>query len=121
MSKLNDVIILASGKTHINLATASCVIFDNIALGGDINIIRSECDGIFLAYYLNNSKKYEVANRAQGSSVIHLYVSHLKPLKLDFPCLEEQKKIGVVLSDVDSKVEFVVQEFKKGMLQKLFC
>ena len=38
-SKANDVIIPCSGETAIDIATARCVPFDNILLGGDLNII----------------------------------------------------------------------------------
>ncbi|MFC4996025.1 hypothetical protein [Rubritalea tangerina] len=78
MSRANDVIIPASGETHIDIATASCVIDEGIALGGDLNIIRSNVNGVFLAYYLNNAMKHKIAGLAQGSSVIHLYASQLR-------------------------------------------
>ena len=57
LSKVNDVIIPASGETQIDIATASCVLRDDIALSGDLNIIRSEINGVFLSYYLNNIKR----------------------------------------------------------------
>ena len=50
-SKSNDVIIPASGETQIDIAKASCVLLSGVALGGDLNIIRSKENGIFLAYY----------------------------------------------------------------------
>ena len=39
-SKANDVIIPCSGETAEDIATARCVLNDNILLGGDLNIIR---------------------------------------------------------------------------------
>ena len=45
LSKSNDVIIPCSGETHIDIARASCVKDDNIALGGDLSIIRSKNNG----------------------------------------------------------------------------
>lgn len=125
-SKLNDVIIPSSGETHIDLATASCIQKDGVALGGDINVIRSDIDGIFLSYYLNNKRKHAIASLAQGSSVIHLYGSHLASLKLDLPHSEEQKLIGCFLKCLDVKKELIeskltlYQEFKKGLLQQMF-
>lgn len=125
-SKKNDVIIPSSGETHVDLATASCVDKDGVALGGDINIIRTKQNGIFLAYYLNNAKKHEIAGLAQGSSVVHLYSTHLKSLKLSLPNVEEQKKIASFLSNIDKKIQSVqtqlaqTRTFKKGLLQQLF-
>src|SRR5690606_35080787 len=73
LSQVNDVIIPASGETQIDIATASCVLQDGVALGGDLNIIRTNLNGVFLSYYLNNAKKEDIAQMAQGISVVHLY------------------------------------------------
>ena len=126
LSAGNDVIIPASGETHIDIATASCVMNEGIALGGDLNIIRTELNGIFLAYYLNNACKHAIARVAQGSSVIHLYPDQLKGLALAFPSQSEQTKIADFLSAIDRKIEKVAtqisetQTFKKGLLQQMF-
>ena len=95
-------------------------------MGGDINIIRSNQNGIFLAYYLNNARRHEIAKMAQGMSVIHLYSAHLKSIKIMLPSLPEQQKIETFLSSIDCKINTVqtqitqTQKFKKGLLQKMF-
>ena len=86
-SKANDVIIPSSGETQIDIAKASCVLESGIALGGDLNIIRSKINGVFLSYYLNNAKKKDIAQMAQGIAVVHLYPNQLKTLKLQIPNL----------------------------------
>lgn len=122
----NEVIIPASGETHIDIATASCVVNSGIALGGDLNVIRTMLNGVFLAYYLNNACKHAIASVAQGSSVIHLYQDQLKGLSLSFPSLPEQTKIADFLSALDRKIETVAtqitetQTFKRGLLQQMF-
>lgn len=126
LSQRNDVIIPASGETHIDIATASCVTVDGVALGGDLNIIRTKQNGIFLAYYLNNACKHAIAGMAQGSSVIHLYPDQLKRLRLHLPTVKEQTKIANFLTALDRKIESVAQRithtqaFKKGLLQQMF-
>ena len=126
MSQRNDVIIPASGETHIDIATASCVMEAGIALGGDLNVIRAKTNGVFLAYYLNNAMKNGIARMAQGSSVIHLYPAQLKLLKLTVPSVPEQTKIADFLSALDRKIESVAtqitetQTFKRGLLQQMF-
>ena len=126
LSEENDVIIPASGETHIDIATASCVMSKGIALGGDLNIIRTKLNGVFLAYYLNNACKHAIARVAQGSSVIHLYPDQLKGLSLRFPSTAEQTKIANFLTALDRKIESVssqiahTQTFKKGLLQQMF-
>jgi len=125
-SKKNDVIIPASGETHIDIATASCVLKDNVALSGDINIIRSENNGVFLAYYFNNKKKVDIARLAQGVSVVHLYGSNLKDLMLNLPSKPEQEKIADFLSAVDERIGQgerkleLLRQYKKGVMQQIF-
>lgn len=126
LSHANDVIIPASGETHIDIATAACVIHSGIALGGDLNVIRSKENGVFLSYYLNNAYKHAIAGLAQGSSVIHLYANQLKLLTLVLPSKPEQTKIANCLSAIDKKIDDVSQQiektktFKKGLLQQMF-
>ncbi|MCH8550273.1 MAG: type I restriction-modification system subunit M, partial [Balneolaceae bacterium] len=104
LSKKNDVIIPASGETAIDISTAACVTVEGVALGGDLNIIRSPLNGIFLSYYLNYVRKKDIARLAQGISVIHIYSTQLKLLEIEIPCVEEQNKIAGFLFDIDSLI-----------------
>src|SRR5690554_1755230 len=104
LSEANDVIIPSSGETTIDIATASCVLKSGVILGGDLNIIKTENNGIFLSYYLNSKKKMEIANLAQGISVVHLYSSQLASLSTNLPKIEEQNKISTFLSLIDSRI-----------------
>jgi len=125
-SLVNDVLIPSSGETAIDISTASCLNVANVAIGGDINIIRGNFNGVFLAYYLKNFKRLDIARLAQGISVVHLYGSQLKNLKLKLPRLEEQQKIANFLSAIDAKIDAVtyqiekMERFKKGLLQQMF-
>lgn len=104
-SKANDVIIPCSGETAIDIATARCVPFDNILLGGDLNIISLyQYDGAFMSYQLNGKRKYDIAKVAQGVSVVHLYGEHLKAIFTYNPCLQEQQKIAQILSLLDERI-----------------
>ena len=126
LSQYNDVIIPASGETQLDIATASCVLKSGVALSGDLNIIRSSLNGIFLSFYLNSQKKLEIANLAQGSSVVHLYSSQVKSLKITSPALPEQQKIATFLTAVDKKIQQLsrkkeqLEQYKKGVMQQLF-
>ena len=126
LSKVNDVLIPSSGETAEDISTASCILEDNVAIGGDVNILRCKVYGQFLSYYLKNKKKKDIAKLAQGVSIVHLYANNLKSLKIHIPpTLDEQKKIANFLSSVDEKIEIVskkieeLKKYKKGMLQKL--
>jgi len=125
-SKSNDVLIPSSGETHIDIATASCVLEDGVALGGDINIFRTNQNGNFISYYLKHAYKHQIASLAQGNSVIHLYSKQLKSLEILLPSIEEQNKIVDFLEKIDDKVQSIAnrisstQHFKKGLLQQMF-
>lgn len=126
MSKANDVIIPSSGETKEDIATASCVLHDNVALGGDINVIRTTSNGVFLSYYLNNAKKHDIAKIAQGISIVHLYNEQLRKLSIELPDLKEQQKIAECLSSIDSYISSInekveqLKAHKKSLMQKLF-
>lgn len=116
-SKQNDVIIPCSGETAIDIAVARCVPFDNVLLGGDLNVIRlHKYDGAFMAYQLNGKRKTDIAKLAQGVSVVHLYGENLKSIKTYNPSLQEQQKIVKLLSMLDERLEVqnkIIEDLKK--------
>ena len=125
-SEGNDIIIPASGETPIDIATASCVLKSGVALGGDLNIIKTPNDGVFLSYYLNSKKKIDIARLSQGISVVHLYSSQLALLTLNQPKLDEQKKIASFLSILDERIRLsmkIIDDLivvKNSTVKKLF-
>ena len=126
-SKQNDVIIPCSGETAVDIAVARCVPFDNILLGGDLNIIRlHKYDGAFMAYQLNSKRKIEIAKLAQGVSVVHLYGENLKSINTYNPSLQEQQKIVRLLSLLDERIATqnkIIEDLKKlksAICEKLF-
>ncbi|BDB15003.1 MULTISPECIES: restriction endonuclease subunit S [Acidithiobacillus] len=126
LSRANDVIVPASGETKIDIARASCVKLDQVALGGDLNVLRPNIDGLFLSYILNGPAKEEIARTAQGDTVVHLYASQLKLIDLPVPGHEEQQKISDCLSSLDDLITAQAQKVgalkthKKGLMQQLF-
>lgn len=126
LSKKNDVLVPASGETQEDIATASCVLDDNVALGGDINVLRTSAVGEFLSYYINVSLKDTISKVSQGISVVHLYPSQIEQLEFILPNEDEQRGIVAFLSQLDAlclaqsnKLE-EIKELKKGLIQRLF-
>ena len=126
-SKYGDILIPASGETPIDISTSSCLLLDNILVGGDINILSPKnCDGRFISYMISNNKRNTIARIAQGHSIVHLYSENLKQVNLDIPSLREQKKIADTLELLDKKIELQTKRietlklFKKGLLKKIF-
>jgi len=68
----------------------------------------------------------KVLSLSTGSTRKRIGLSELKTIELKVPILEEQRKIASLLSSLDTKIESVsaqiarTQEFKKGLLQKMF-
>lgn len=126
LSEGGEVIVPASGETAEDIATAAVVLRKGIALGGDLNIIRSPLNGLFLAPYLSGKKRMTLAAMAQGNSVVHLYPAQLGALHLGIPSLPEQEKISSFLRCLDEKISVLeekakaLQTFKNGCMDAIF-
>ena len=105
-SEKNDILMPCSGETAIDLASASCVTRENVAIGGDITVIRTNQYSPFITYCIN-FKKNEIAKFAQGVSIVHLYAKDFKDITLKIPKIEEQKKIVDFLEKIDKKIELL--------------
>ena len=102
-----EIIVPASGESPEDIARASVVEKEGVALGGDLNIIRpkSSLDSVFLALSISNgSQKKELSKRAQGKSVVHLHNSDLKEVIILYPKVEEQSKISDLFISFDSLI-----------------
>ena len=106
-SKSNDLIIPASGEDPIDIAVARAIYQDNVILGGDLNILRptSNISAAFLSYQLNGVRRYDIAKKAQGKSIVHLHNSELKEISVYVPTYDEQYKIVNLLNNVNQKIK----------------
>jgi type I restriction enzyme S subunit len=123
----NDVLMPTSDVTPRGLAKASCIKIDDVILGGDILVIRSERNricGSFLSYVIR-SEEEQVLQLVTGSTVFHLYGSDMKKFLFLMPPLDEQTAIVTVLSDMDAELAALEQrrdktcDLKQGMMQQL--
>lgn len=124
-----DILIPSSTTTSgIDLANATALLEDNVLLGGDINILRpkKKIAASFFSHLLTHIKKYDIASRTQGITIIHLYSSDLKDIKILIPIeLIEQQKIAAVLSTADQEISALQQKLdalkqeKKALMQQL--
>ena len=128
LSMKDDLLVPSSGETSMDIARVSCIGESGVLLGGDITVMRlkTQDDASFLAYYLTNFKKREIAKLAQGHSVVHLYSSHLRDLTIKIPALMEQKAIADCLKTIDLLIQEKADQislgktWRHGLLQKLF-
>lgn len=126
-SRVNDVLIPCSGETALDISTSTCVLLDNVALGGDLNVLRPKkyIDGKYLSYLLSNKKRITIAKYAQGDSIVHLYADKIKNISIILPSLDEQQKVSFLLELLNKKIELqqkkieALKMYKKGLLQKI--
>lgn len=128
-SSAGDVLIPASTTTTgIDLANATALLQSDVRLSGDINILRpkdAKQSAPFFAYLLTHIKKLEIASRAQGSTIVHLYGSALKPLFVRIPEPDEQHAIAAIIMDADTNISVLdaqliaLRQEKSALMQQL--
>ncbi|EAH2661149.1 restriction endonuclease subunit S, partial [Listeria monocytogenes] len=129
ISKGNEVVVPSSGETAKDISRASVIGAEGFILGGDLNIIKPkrELNSIFLALTISNGEQQkEIIKRAQGKSVVHVYNTDLKQVKLSYPTFNEQEKIGSFFRQLDNAIALhqrkldTLKRMKKGFLQQMF-
>ena len=128
-SKAGDVLLPGSTTTTgADLATASALLLDEVALGGDILVLRQRGNSynpVFLAYLLTHAKKTEIAELTQGITIHHLYGKDLRTLQLRLPSLPEQTAIADCIADMDAELAALAARrdkthcLKQAMMQEL--
>jgi type I restriction enzyme S subunit len=126
-SVANDVLMPTSDVTPRGLAKASCVTLNNVILGGDILVIRSDPSRVFGAFlsYVIRREEDQVLRLVTGSTVYHLYGSDMKKFKFALPSVPEQIAISTLLSEMDVELTTLesrlakTRDLKQGMMQEL--
>lgn len=119
--KKGDILISASGTI------GRTVIYDGIpAYFQDSNIVWIDNNdnlvkNSFLLYCYTNTKW-----NTEDTTIARLYNENLRNVKITIPSLKEQEKIASFLTSVDirivqlTKKESLLQEYKKGVMNKIF-
>jgi len=92
-----------------------------------VAILKPSIDKIFVKffYYYLDYNQQQLETIASGSSQKNLLLRQLESFRIVLPLLSEQKKIGLVLSDIDSRIQnqkdhkLIFENLKKGLMQKL--
>ena len=128
-SKGTEIVVPASGESAEDIARASAITREGIALGGDLNVVYPQrmVTPLFLAYGLSHGSSQKLlAQKAQGKTVVHIHASDLKRLGIAFPDVTEQQAIGTFFSSLDDLITLHQRKydkldiFKKSMLEKMF-
>ena len=126
----NEILMPSAGEDPLDIGSASALTIKDVAIGRTINILRPLNENVYsqryVSYYINTKLRKKISTLAKGSSISNVYNSDLKKLKILLPTIQEQKKIVSFLSSIDTKIEqltkkeSLLQEYKKGVMQKIF-
>jgi type I restriction enzyme S subunit len=126
-SLANDILMPTSDVTPNGLATASCLLEDQVIIGGDILVIRAprnKLNGSFLSYMIRKSRS-QIMQLVTGTTVYHLYGSDMKRFTFSMPRIEDQEAIVETLDDMNTEISALVEKLvkvrliKQGMMQEL--
>ncbi|MGM8221992.1 restriction endonuclease subunit S [Clostridium perfringens] len=128
-----DILFTASSETPNEVGMASVcdnnienLYLNSFCFGFRLNS-KKDIDYIFIGYLLRSpSLRKKISILAQGSTRYNLSKSEFMKIKIQIPCLEEQRKIVNFLSNIDNIIEKEskkleeLKQWKKGLLQQLF-
>ena len=123
-----DLLFAGSGESIEDIGKCVAYTRNEIAYaGGDIIILRTTNQDVkFLGFLLNHTAfRQQTYKLGQGNSVVHIYSSSLKKIKVAIPSLPEQQKITTILSTWDRAIgdtQLIIDELKlrnKGLAQQL--
>jgi len=128
--KKGDIVIGMDGsKVGKNSAIIDSS-FENALLVQRVARIRGNSKGYlsFIYHHINSWLFHRYVDEVKTSSGIpHISASQINDFKIKFPCYKEQVKIGNFLNAIDEKLKRTenqlqqTQEYKKGLLQNMFC
>lgn len=127
-TKFDDIIIAVRGS----LGNCGYVAkqFIDININSQLAIIRTnknELSGLFLIeYLLSYLGKKEINRNITGTALKQLPINSLKMINIKYPAINEQEKISILLSKLNTSITLhqckldKLQDVKKGLLQKMF-
>ena len=111
LSKIGDVLVPATTTADaLGIAIGRAIEEDDIQIGGDINIIRTEnkiINAKYLAELLCNILKETLAQYATGTNILHLSNENIRSLKVPLPPLDIQQKIVDEIERIDKQNDSV--------------
>ncbi|WP_152060250.1 restriction endonuclease subunit S [Aliarcobacter butzleri] len=119
----DDVLITVKGS---GVGELFYLYLDKVAIGRQIMAIRAKKASSIILYQLLQSRKHNFQALASGNMIPGLSRPDILNQKFYLPSKQEQEKIASFLISVDTKIEQLtkkeelLQQYKKGVMQKIF-
>ncbi len=119
----DDVLITVKGS---GVGELFYLYLDKVAIGRQIMAIRAKKASSIILYQLLQSRKHNFQALASGNMIPGLSRPDILNQKFYLPSKQEQEKIASFLIFVDTKIEQLtkkeelLQQYKKGVMQKIF-
>ena len=104
----NDIIFAGSGETITEIGKSASFVDEVEAyVGSDTLVFRPhDMDGIYLGYLMNSQLVRQQLNKyGTGATVMHIYNSDLKKVKIPVRLREEQELIGKRLDEISKNIQ----------------
>lgn len=126
--KENDILICARNGSRSLIGKCALIKkeHEGYAFGAFMSIFRSD-NNHFVYQLFQTDSFYKQVNEHLGATINQVTTKSLNSFSFLFPCKEEQNRITDFLSRIDSKIEHTqelinkTQQYKKGLLQNMFC
>lgn len=132
--QFGDVFFTVSSETPNEIGTASVLLdevkemyLNSFCFGYRANSLNELVPEFSRYLFRNELFRNDIVKLAQGSTRYNMSKVSLMKINILLPCKEEQTKIANFLSAIDEKINLVTtqiedtQEYKKGLLQQMFC
>ena len=118
----NDIMFAGSGETITEIGKSASFVDDlEVYAGSDTLVFRpKEMDGFYLGYLMNSQFVRKQLNKfGTGATVMHIYPSDIKKIKVPLINIENQKVIASKLEKFTSNIESLALKIKSSQsLQK---
>lgn len=125
----NDILLAGSGETITEIGKSASFVDDiEVYAGSDTLVFRPyEMDGYYLGYLMNSELVRKQLNKyGTGATVMHIYQSDIKKIKVPLINLENQLKISKKLEQFASNIEGLKskisssQSLQKSLINQVF-
>lgn len=108
MLQENDILISKDGTLgkigYVKGLPSYCTVASGIFVLRNTKPTEVDFDYLYHLLKSNIFKSWIKANKAEGSTINHLYQCDLERFEIDLPCLAQQEGIAKILNDIDDKI-----------------